>query len=280
MIRNLVLSLSTLLIVFTNSSSGFCAEPTYLSDPAFGPYLHDMSMRIRHGWDGSGPKDVEHGPIVRFRVYKSGLLLDAFLWHHSGFKNLDQSFLQAVWNASPFRPLPGTSRPFMDFEVDFDFSDYKKFGKARIIESYGPDGLPSKWTDEKSNVDVCKFESEQLADVITELSSGKHEKADKFFSQACDPRCVETVLAFNLWHAATRDRKGVLDEFFRAIPIGWIRQDDPALDNAKIRLGSFRANFVPLGAGGSESDFYAAIGTLLKAFHADLLEHRITTAGG
>lgn len=102
------------------------------SEIDFGPYLDDLTRRIKRAWfpaKGDESKRV----VAVFKIHKGGELSHLRLDSSSGKAIADQVALKAVENASPFRPLPAGSPD--DVDIKFTFG-YNAFGSRY---KYSPD---------------------------------------------------------------------------------------------------------------------------------------------
>jgi TonB family protein len=90
-------------------------------DVSFGPYMADLQRRIKRAW--YPPRGIEsHRVVVVFKVHEHGELSNLRISQSSGVPNRDKAALDAVQNASPFRPLPqGASEP-VDIQFTFDYN--------------------------------------------------------------------------------------------------------------------------------------------------------------
>jgi TonB family protein len=97
-------------------------DPKYqINGVNWGPYLKDVSRRIRHHWSPSEERQ-DSGAVVTFTLAKDGTLLSEKLKKSSGSKAQDQAALSAVRYAAPFKPFP-TNYPQNDFTLEHSF-DY------------------------------------------------------------------------------------------------------------------------------------------------------------
>ena len=93
-----------------------------LKEPNFGPYMSELSRRIKANWDP--PRGDESKRVVLlFRIAKDGRLLNVKVLKSSGTPAADRAAQAAVELTAPFRPLPpefkGNSVPI---EFTFDYN--------------------------------------------------------------------------------------------------------------------------------------------------------------
>ncbi len=96
-----------------------------IREPNFGPYMSDLSRRIKANWDP--PRGDESKRVVLlFTIAKDGRLLNVKVLKSSGVPAADRAALAAVELTAPFRPLPSD---FRGTSVDIQFTfDYNVFG--------------------------------------------------------------------------------------------------------------------------------------------------------
>ena len=88
-------------------------------------YIRDLERRVKRAWFSSR----QHGrATVVFDLPKSGEICNMRVESSSGNAAFDQASVDALWNASPFPTLQGSSREDVRFKVDFDYTD-KSTGK-------------------------------------------------------------------------------------------------------------------------------------------------------
>ena len=95
------------------------------AEPDFGPYMRELQRRIKMNWDPPKGNDAKR-VILLFKISKSGRLLSCNVLKSSGIKKVDNAALEAVFYASPFRPLPVEFKG-ESIDVKFVF-DYNVFG--------------------------------------------------------------------------------------------------------------------------------------------------------
>lgn len=88
----------------------------------FGPYMRELSRRIKMNWDppkGNDGKKV----VLLFKIAKSGRLLSVSVLKSSGLPNFDKAAINAVELTAPFRPLPaGCNDSSIDIHFTFDYN--------------------------------------------------------------------------------------------------------------------------------------------------------------
>lgn len=92
-----------------------------LPDLDFGPYMADLQRRVKRAWfppRGQESKRV----IVAFELRSSGLAGKQKIEKSSGNALADQSALQAVSNANPFRQLPAGAPDLVKVHFTFDYN--------------------------------------------------------------------------------------------------------------------------------------------------------------
>jgi TonB family protein len=95
-------------------------DPRYqINGVNWGPYLKDVSRRIRHHWNPADERQ-NSGAVVTFTLAKDGTLMSQKLKKSSGSKVQDQAALAAVRYASPFKPFP-ENYPQNDFSMEHSF---------------------------------------------------------------------------------------------------------------------------------------------------------------
>ena len=99
-----------------------------IKEPNFGPYMSELSRRIKANWDP--PRGEESKRVVLlFTIAKDGRLLNVKVVKSSGTPAADRAALAAVELTAPFRPLPAEFRgPNVDIQFTFD---YNVFGAKR-----------------------------------------------------------------------------------------------------------------------------------------------------
>lgn len=99
-----------------------------IREPNFGPYMSELSRRIKANWDP--PRGEESKRVVLlFTIAKDGRLLNVKVVKSSGTPAADRAALAAVELTAPFRPLPAEFRgPNVDIQFTFD---YNVFGAKR-----------------------------------------------------------------------------------------------------------------------------------------------------
>ncbi len=84
--------------------------------PDFGPYLADLTRRIKRAW--FPPKGNEYKRVtVVFKVHRDGQMTNLRMITSSGLTIADQAVLVAVEHAAPFRPLPAGSNEEIDVQA-------------------------------------------------------------------------------------------------------------------------------------------------------------------
>jgi len=99
-----------------------------IREPNFGPYMSELSRRIKANWDP--PRGEESKRVVLlFTIARDGRLLNVKVIKSSGTAAADRAALAAVELTAPFRPLPAEFRgPNVDIQFTFD---YNVFGGRR-----------------------------------------------------------------------------------------------------------------------------------------------------
>ena len=96
-----------------------------IKEPNFGPYMSELSRRIKANWDP--PRGDESKRVVLlFKIAKDGRLLNVKVVKSSGTPAADKAALAAVELTAPFRPLPVEFRG-SNIDIQFTF-DYNVFG--------------------------------------------------------------------------------------------------------------------------------------------------------
>lgn len=118
----LIAFLAFMVVVFVSPITGF-ASLAVASNAAkeldYGPYMADLQRRIKRSWfpaAGFGQKKA----VVVFKIHSDGSLSHLRLQSSSGLAIVDNSAVNAVQNASPFRPLPLGSPASVDIQFTFD----------------------------------------------------------------------------------------------------------------------------------------------------------------
>lgn len=89
-------------------------------DVDFGPYMADLQKRIKKAWSPIKGTHSRHSK-VSFKVHSDGSSSDLKMVKSTGDANADTLDLQAVADASPFRPLPSGAPEVVDIEFTFDY---------------------------------------------------------------------------------------------------------------------------------------------------------------
>ncbi len=116
------------------------------ADIDFGPYMADLQKRIKRSWfppRGNETKKV----VTMFKVHSDGLISDIKLDKSSGMAAADEAALDAVRNASPFRPLPKGAPDVVDIQFTFDYNVFANGKDKRDRENE----LKQKIGRDKSN---------------------------------------------------------------------------------------------------------------------------------
>ncbi len=88
------------------------------TDVDYGPYLSDMSRRIKRAW--YPPKDERRPKLkLSFSVDRFGLMSNLRLTESCRLAIADRAGLKAIENAAPFRPLPDGAPENLEFAVEF-----------------------------------------------------------------------------------------------------------------------------------------------------------------
>jgi len=91
------------------------------SDVDFGPYMADLQRRAKRSW--SPPKGNESKDVtLDFKVSRTGAVSNVRVSHSSGIAIADQSAINAIENAAPFRALPPGSPDGVDIQFKFDYN--------------------------------------------------------------------------------------------------------------------------------------------------------------
>jgi protein TonB len=89
----------------------------------FGYYSNLVLRRIGEKWNTAGAPQLATPAIVTFDILRSGQTKNIKIYQSSGNPALDNSALRAVYEASPFDPLPGG---FSGSQVDVELWFYVK----------------------------------------------------------------------------------------------------------------------------------------------------------
>src|SRR5262249_44154289 len=79
------------------------------ADIDFGPYMADLTGRIKRAW--IPPKGDTRRIIAVFKIYEDGTISDLRLDRSSGSALADQAALNAIQTAAPFQALPDGAPP-------------------------------------------------------------------------------------------------------------------------------------------------------------------------
>jgi hypothetical protein len=103
---------------FVPSQADELKEKLEPHSPSHGVYMGDVQKRIIRAWL---PSSAAAGltMIAQFKVGRNGEMSGLYLSHSSGVEEEDQKALQAIKNASPFRPLPSDFKDLETFEFTF-----------------------------------------------------------------------------------------------------------------------------------------------------------------
>ncbi|MGC2423276.1 MAG: TonB family protein [Nitrospirota bacterium] len=78
-------------------------------DLNFTSYLHGLKQRIEEGWeypDIARRDGIQGDLVMQFTIQKSGKVTDVAILKSSGYPMLDEAAKKALFDASPFNPLP------------------------------------------------------------------------------------------------------------------------------------------------------------------------------
>ncbi len=89
----------------------------------FGYYTDLLQRRVAEKWNTSGLAQTTAPAIVTFDILRTGQTKNIRILQTSGNRALDDSALRAVYEASPFEPLPGA---FQGSQVDVELWFYVK----------------------------------------------------------------------------------------------------------------------------------------------------------
>ena len=101
-------------------------DPVILSDTHgydFGPYLNQLTNKVRAKWYGDIPNAAKQGQkgrvVLIFTVLRNGAIQNLRIAANSGTQSLDQAATNAVQSAGPFSGLPAD---FVDNHIDVQFA--------------------------------------------------------------------------------------------------------------------------------------------------------------
>ena len=75
------------------------------SEADFAPYMREHQRRIKINWHPPVNYDSKRASVF-MKIDKAGNLVACSIYQSSGYKNVDKSVLDAVYETAPFRPLP------------------------------------------------------------------------------------------------------------------------------------------------------------------------------
>ena len=75
------------------------------SEADFAPYMRELQRRIKSNWHPPVNYDSKRASVF-MKIDKAGNLVACSIYQSSGYKNVDKSVLDAVYETAPFRPLP------------------------------------------------------------------------------------------------------------------------------------------------------------------------------
>lgn len=90
----------------------------------FGSYMQDLQNKIYSKWHPPRLSESNR-TVLLLKIAKDGKLLAASIFQSSGLKDCDDAALEAVYDASPFKPLPeGFKGKSIDIQFTFDYGVY------------------------------------------------------------------------------------------------------------------------------------------------------------
>lgn len=104
------------ILKVTDRGADACADLRLLGQPItpdLKPYLETLEQKVRQGWYKVIPPSAEtkHGSVtIEFSVQRNGAVTNQKVDSGSGDIDLDKAALDAVRQASPFSPLPSTTK--------------------------------------------------------------------------------------------------------------------------------------------------------------------------
>lgn len=114
-------------ILFAFVGVAFASHLTPDKIPAFEPYMRNMQCKIKRNW--TPPNLNVHQPVIlSYTIDRKGKITDAKIVQSSGFPQMDNSAIKALYNASPFGNLPKDYTKdslTVKFRFDYSFRDTK-----------------------------------------------------------------------------------------------------------------------------------------------------------
>lgn len=175
-------------------------------DVDFGPYMADLQKRIKKAWSPIRGNHSRHSK-VSFKVHSDGSSSDLKMVKSTGDTDADMADLQAVSDASPFRPLPSGAPEVVDIEFTFDYncnSGADKISKA--TDNNSTDAFSTGAENDGSSAKTPKpvVKDEVLAETLAERGM------EKFNSEHQEDALPELERLFQI--VSKKDLPGYTDE--------------------------------------------------------------------
>jgi len=141
-------------------------------DLDLGPYMASLEQAIKQSW--TAPKEAESKQVtIVFKVARNGSVLKVQLKNPSGVAAVDQSALDAVAKASPFKPFPDGAPGDLDVEFTFDYKVMSPAAKESVRNKViTADNQSQIWEELKNSPDVSLEEYKVLLQNAQRSSTG------------------------------------------------------------------------------------------------------------
>lgn len=123
-----IMFLLVVLVIFSvNAENTAATANSSQNSESENAYIKGIQRRIQRNWQPLLNIPENKLIVVKFKVARNGMLLDAKISKSSGIKEFDDTALEAIKISAPFRPLPQEWQ-FDSQEIEFTF-DYNSAGE-------------------------------------------------------------------------------------------------------------------------------------------------------